>query len=69
MTRRDFILGGCIIAVALWVAHLSSELSGTDRRLDRTMEKLMDLRTNLWDKHHLGPEDPDPLDLFRKDER
>jgi len=31
------------------------------------MEELMDLRIDLWEKHHLGPNDPDPLDLFRSD--
>ena len=56
------------MAFALWAWHLSSDLEATNRRLDNTMEDLMQLRINLWDKHHLGPDDPDPLDLFRKDE-
>jgi hypothetical protein len=65
MTKLDYAVFGGFVVLALWTAYLSSELSSTNRRLDNTMEQLMDLRINLWDKHHLGPQDPDPLDLFR----
>jgi hypothetical protein len=65
MTKREYFVLGAFAALALWTWHLSSELSATDRRLDATMEQLMDLRIDLWDKHYLGPNDPDPLNLFR----
>jgi hypothetical protein len=69
MTKRDYFVLGGFVALAVWVGYLSNELSATNQRLDNTMEELMDLRIDLWDKHHLGPQDPDPLDLFRRDEK
>jgi hypothetical protein len=68
MTKKDYWFFGLLAAFAVWQWHLSSDLADTNRRLDHTMEDLMDLRINLWDKHNLGPDDPDPLGLFRKDE-
>jgi hypothetical protein len=68
MTKRDYFVLVGFAALALWTWHLSSELETTSRRLDVTVDHLMDLRIDLWDKHKLGPGDPDPLDLFRRDE-
>jgi hypothetical protein len=68
MTKRDYLFFGFLAAFGLWTWHLNSELADISHRLDNTMEHLMELRINLWDKHHLGTGDPDPLGLFRKDE-
>jgi hypothetical protein len=68
MSKKDYFVLGCFTALALWTWHLGSELSATSLRLDATMEDLKQLEIDLWDKHHLGPEDPDPLDLFRRDQ-
>jgi hypothetical protein len=67
MTKRDYLFFGFLAAFALWAWHLSSDLASTNHRLNGVMEDLMELRINLWDEHHLGPDDPDPLDLFRRD--
>jgi hypothetical protein len=69
MTKRDYFVFGSFAALALWTWHLSSELSATSLRLDATMEDLKQLEIDLWDNHHLGGRDPDPLDLFREDKK
>ena len=66
MTKRDYFVLGGFCGFRGVGRYLSNELEVTNRRLDATMESLMDLRIDLWDKHHLGPDDPDPLDLFRR---
>jgi hypothetical protein len=68
MTKKDYLFFGFLAAFAMWTWHLTSDLADANHRLGNTMEDLMELRIYLWDKHHLGPDDPDPLDLFRKDE-
>ena len=66
MTKRDYFLLGVIAALGLWVMNISSDLEKVTKRLDNTMEDVMEMKIEKWDADHIG-EDPDPLGIFRKE--